>query len=198
MTDLIAPSHHEKRWVGGGLIVASGIIAYGTFEATDHVGAFVATLGAVGQVGIACAVYMINRLQWRLQAETARQDRAREDAAAAEAKQRESKRLQLLREDVRENVDAFYRAFDPDARSDAFERLVEPLLDLKRDTTSEQRSAIADFVKFTRRVRDNTVAGRDGANDAVIGKWREQANSLLTLIGASMLDWRPAGSDRRR
>ena len=191
MNDLHAPSVHEKRWIGAGLVFGGSIIALATYHAADHVSAFVSALGAVGQVGIAIAVFLINRLQWRLQAQTTEQSRRKQE-------REEAKRAENLREEVRENVDAFYRSVEPEARADAFERLLEPLLNLKRDTAPEQRTRIADFVKFTRRLRDNTFAGNDRANAHLIGDWREQANELLELIGTSKLDWKSSGGDRRR
>ena len=183
MQQIHALSEQERRWLSGGVLFGVLLTLILTAESDDPIPTFLAAVGAIGQVGIAVALYFVNRAQWKLQ-----EHLAHEEVRQAAERQRLVRQIAL--DNIREEIDTFYRSCEVGAREESHDRMSEHLFQLKAGLDFESARSIRKFLRFSSDIitHMSTDEGRV-ANGRRMDPWRKSANNVLRTVGAEPLDF---------
>ncbi len=176
-------SETERRWLFGGAMFGVLLTLILTVESADPITTFLAAIGAIGQVGIALALYFVNRAQWKLQ-----EHLAQEEVRQAAERQRLARQATL--DGVREEIDLFYRSWHVGPREECYDRMSDYLFQLKVGLGFEDSGTIRKFLRFSSDIvaQMDTREGRDAIGRRMEA-WRNAANTVLRLVGAAPLDF---------
>ncbi|WP_313535719.1 hypothetical protein [Sphingomonas sp.] len=176
-------SERERRWLFGGAIASALLTLMLTVMSADPIPTFIAAIGAIGQVGIALALYFVTRAQWKLQEHLA-EEQVRQVA------ERQRLARQAMLDGVREEILWFYRSWEVGQREECYDKMSDHLFQLKTGMGQDVSTAIRKFLHFSWDIvaHSGTEEGRD-ANGRRMEPWRKSANNVLAMVGAEPIDF---------
>lgn len=197
MSNVSLFSKKEKIIGAAGFLALVAGVAVPTYMSKEHLTTFIASVGAIGQVGVALALFVVTCAQWKLQTQTVQADKARllrDDERREREEKRQAddfaKRLKITKGELRESIEGFFRSYDPDTREQYFEVFSNRLADLKPYIDDEPRNTIAPLLRQTNRILANSLAGKSEENGRFMGSWCADANRFLRMIGEAEIAWK--------
>ena len=173
-------SDREVRWMGGGIAVSGLVILGATVAGADHVQTFVNALGAVGQVGIAFALYFLARAQLRVAQEQLSHDvttyRVAEQREKTQARVDEEVALRKLRDRVEQLAPT-------DDGQRALEQVQAIAEELERAHGRDER--VRDDLLRIREMAERLASRRSALPDASRATKRRQIRAIIVRLVAS-------------
>ena len=174
-------SDREVRWIGGGIAVSGLVILGATIVGADHVQTFVNALGAVGQGGIAVALYFLARAQLRV----AQEQLSHYVTTYRVAEQREKTQARVDEEvALRKLRDRVEQLAPTDDGQRALEQVQVIAEELERAHGRDER--VRDDLRRIREMAERLASRRSALPDASRATKRRQIRAIIVRLVASL------------